>query len=59
MPALLNALWRDESGQDLTEYVLLIVIIALGVTAAIIVLRDQISQVFDDAAAELQNPGGN
>ncbi|MEZ4415819.1 MAG: Flp family type IVb pilin [Gemmatimonadota bacterium] len=55
MPALLNALWRDESGQDLTEYVLLIVIIALGVTAAIIVLRDQISAVFNNAATALQN----
>ncbi len=57
MPALLNALWSDESGQDLTEYVLLIVVIALGVTGAIIVLRDQISAVFNNAAGQLQNPG--
>ena len=55
MSKLLNAIWRDESGQDLTEYVLLVVIIALGVTVAIVALRDQISQVFNDASTELQS----
>jgi Flp pilus assembly pilin Flp len=55
MSKLLSALWRDESGQDLTEYVLLIVIIALGVTVAIVALRDELINVFNEASTELQS----
>ena len=55
MRALMNALWQDESGQDLTEYVLLLVIIALGVTVAVVALKDEIETVFNDAATELQS----
>lgn len=55
MRALLNALWADESGQDLTEYVLLVVIIALGVTVAVVALRDEISTVFNNAATTLSS----
>ena len=54
MRALLNALWADESGQDLTEYVLLVVIIALGVTVAVVALRDEISAVFNQAVSTLK-----
>ena len=46
MREFLDALWSDDSGQDLTEYVLLIVIIALGVTLAAIALREEIINVF-------------
>ena len=55
MTKFLNALWQDESGQDLTEYVLLIVIIALGVTLAIVALRDEIINVFTRAGTELSS----
>ena len=46
MRQFLDTLWNDESGQDLTEYVLLVVIIALGVTLAAIALREEIIAVF-------------
>ena len=44
---LSNPLRRDE-GQTLVEYALIIVTISIGVTAAMLFLRDQIRQVFTD-----------
>ncbi len=44
-------LWRDDAGQDLTEYVMLVVIIALGVTLAVVALRDELISVFFQAGA--------
>jgi Flp pilus assembly pilin Flp len=44
---LSNPLRRDE-GQTLVEYALIIVTISIGVTAAMVFLRDQIRQVFTD-----------
>jgi Flp pilus assembly pilin Flp len=47
-------LWDDdESGQDLTEYVLLIVLISLAATAALTALGGAVSTGFQDAAAEV------
>lgn len=40
---LLNAIWWDESGQDLVEYTLLIVFIALALVAALELLSGDIS----------------
>ena len=39
MMRFINELWTDESGQDATEYVLLVVLIALAITAGMTVLR--------------------
>ena len=55
MKAFLSTLWADEAGQDLTEYVLLLVIIALGVTAAVVAFRTQLSASFGAATTELTN----
>jgi Flp pilus assembly pilin Flp len=55
MRHLIQTLARDESGQDLTEYVLLIVIIALAVGTALVALRDEILSLFNDAATEVQS----
>ena len=38
MKSLLNRLWKEEEGQDLTEYALLLVLIALVATAALTTL---------------------
>ncbi len=46
MKRFFSALWRDDAGQDLTEYVMLVVIIALGVTLAVVALRDELISVF-------------
>jgi len=53
MQALLNALWTDESGQDTTEYVLLVALIALAVTAGMTVLATNINKAFSDTGSRL------
>jgi pilus assembly protein Flp/PilA len=46
-------LWKEEEGQDLTEYALLLVLIALAAITAMKSLATQISNVFSNAAASL------
>ncbi|MFQ5889169.1 MAG: Flp family type IVb pilin [Gemmatimonadota bacterium] len=41
-------LWRDESGQDLAEYAILLALIALVVIAAVRLLGPTIRNVFQD-----------
>lgn len=48
MQALLKAVWTDESGQDTTEYVLLVALIALAVTVGMTLLATNINQAFSD-----------
>jgi len=40
--------YKREEGQTLVEYALIIVTISIGVTAAMIFLRDKIATVFSD-----------
>ena len=40
----------DERGQTLVEYALIVATISIGVTAAMLVLREQIAQVFSSFA---------
>jgi Flp pilus assembly pilin Flp len=51
MQALLKALWTDESGQDTTEYVLLVVLIALAVTLGMGVLATSVNNAFSNAGS--------
>jgi Flp pilus assembly pilin Flp len=53
MQALLRALWTDESGQDTTEYVLLVALIALAVTAGMTVLAQNINTAFSETGSIL------
>jgi Flp pilus assembly pilin Flp len=46
MKALLTKFVRGTDGQDLIEYALLASVIALGVTAAMLFLRDQLNSEF-------------
>jgi len=50
--AFLN-LWFDEDGQDLTEYALLVVLLALAAVAGIQGLATAISSTFTNAATNL------
>jgi pilus assembly protein Flp/PilA len=50
--AFLN-LWFDEDGQDLTEYALLVVLLALAAVAGIQGLATAISNTFSNAATNL------
>jgi Flp pilus assembly pilin Flp len=46
-------LWKDQSGQDLTEYALLLVLISLVAIASMKAIAAAISTVFTTAAADL------
>ncbi len=51
--------WNDESGQGLTEYALIIALVAVALIAVLIVFRNSIGRVFERATNELNNaPGG-
>jgi pilus assembly protein Flp/PilA len=53
MKLLLQRLWKEESGQDLTEYALLLVLIALAAIASVRGLANSIQNVFNNAASNL------
>ena len=53
MKNVLIKLWKDESGQDLTEYALLLVLVALAAIASMKVLATAIANVYTTAAADL------
>ncbi len=53
MREMLRAVWRDESGQGLTEYVLIIALVAIGLTAVMLLFRDSIGDVFTAIKAKL------
>ena len=46
MQSMLKALWADESGQGLVEYALIIALVAVGLIAILLVLRNSIGNVF-------------
>jgi Flp pilus assembly pilin Flp len=46
-------LWKEEEGQDLVEYGLLLVLIALGAIASMGALSKAVSNVFSNAATNL------
>ena len=54
MQSFFKTLWTDESGQDTTEYVLLVALIALAVTAGMTILANNINNAFSAAGGELQ-----
>jgi Flp pilus assembly pilin Flp len=58
MSRVLTRLWKDESGQDATEYVLLVVLIALAITAGMTVLASGINGAFGNAASTLNTTSG-
>jgi pilus assembly protein Flp/PilA len=56
MKDLMTTFWSDESGQDMAEYALLLVLIAVVVTVAVIAFRGAITNAFDSATAQLNDP---
>ena len=53
MKQLLIRLWREEEAQDLTEYGLLLVLVALAAIATMRTLASALSNVFSNAASSL------
>jgi pilus assembly protein Flp/PilA len=54
---LLNLLPKDEKGQDLAEYALLIGLIALIVVGAVTILGQGLDTVFDEIAGAVSSWG--
>jgi Flp pilus assembly pilin Flp len=46
-------LWHDQSGQDLTEYALLLVLVALACITSIKTISNGIKDVYSNAASNL------
>jgi len=57
MKNLMKRLWQEEQGQDLTEYALLLVLIALAAVTFLDDLASAINNVFSNAASNLSNAG--
>ncbi len=49
----LKRLWKEEEGQDLTEYALLLVLLSLAAVGALGTLATAINGVFTKAAGNL------
>jgi pilus assembly protein Flp/PilA len=59
MQSLVHAFWSDESGQGLVEYALIIALVAVGLIAILLILRNSIGNVFNNAATQLNNAPTN
>lgn len=55
MKNLLMRLWKEEEGQDLTEYALLLVLVALAAIGSLSTLASAINNVFSSAASNLSS----
>lgn len=53
MRDLILRLWKEEEGQDLTEYALLVVLVGLTSITAMTSLAQAISKAFSSAATNL------
>ena len=57
MKNVLLRLWKEEQGQDLVEYVLLVVVIALTCIAGMTTLAGDINNAFTSAGGNLTAGG--
>jgi Flp pilus assembly pilin Flp len=53
---LLARLWKEEEGQDLTEYALLLVLLVLAAIGSLTNLANAINQVFSTATKNMAAP---
>jgi pilus assembly protein Flp/PilA len=54
--SLLLRLWKEEEGQDLTEYALLLVLLTLAAIGSLGALANAVNGVFKNAASNLVTP---
>jgi len=53
MKSLMIRLWKEQEGQDLTEYALLLVLLSLAAIGTLGTLASAINSVFSTAASNL------
>jgi Flp pilus assembly pilin Flp len=57
MKEVVLGFWKDESGQDMAEYALLLALIALVLVVTVTAFRGAIQAKFQQAATELSTAG--
>ena len=55
MKNVLKRLWKEEEGQDLTEYALLLVLLSLAAIGSLGTLANAINKVFSTASQNLSS----
>jgi pilus assembly protein Flp/PilA len=58
MKNLLKLLWQEEKGQDLTEYALLLALVALGAITSMKTIASVINNLFANAASNIGTATG-
>lgn len=58
MLELFAALWKDETGQDLAEYALLLAFIAIAVVVTLPILGSTINSIFSNIQGSLEAAPG-
>ncbi len=58
MKDLVGRLWTEENGQDLTEYALLLALLALGAIATVRTLATTVNNVFQNSASNIATAAG-
>ena len=53
MSHLAKQLWFDDAGQGMTEYALIIALVAIGIITLLLAFRGQIKNVFTNATTAL------
>jgi Flp pilus assembly pilin Flp len=53
MKNLLKLLWKEQKGQDLTEYALLLALVALGAVTTMKTIASTINSLFANAASKI------
>ena len=60
MQGILKSFVKDDSGQGLVEYALIIALVAIGLIAILILFRNSIGNVFNESRNRLNNaPSGS
>ena len=59
MKDLFKSLWADESGQGLTEYALIVALVAIALILLLIAFRDELGAIFQAIVDELSGTVGN
>ena len=55
MKQLMQRIWSDESGQGMVEYALIVGLVAVGLIAVFLFLRNSTGTVLNTAADSLKN----
>jgi pilus assembly protein Flp/PilA len=58
MNNMFTRLWKEEDGQGMTEYGLVLGLIAVGVVAILITMREEITALFNRAVTAIKGAGG-